>query len=126
MMFPMGIIHSVIRISNPRFPDIAPIETHALVDSACIYMVIPETVRAKLQLEAVDKRPVMLADGTWREVPYVGPIDVRFEDRHGMGGAMVMGDQVILGAIAMEDMDLVITPKERRLEVNPNPVPCRV
>jgi hypothetical protein len=29
-----------------------------------------------------------------------------------------MGDHVLLGAIPMEDMDLVI--KERRLDVNPN------
>jgi hypothetical protein len=30
-----------------------------------------------------------------------------------------MGDQVLLGAIPMEDMDLVILPKERTLDVNP-------
>lgn len=117
---------TMIRISNPRYPDLPPIEAHALVDSACIYLVIPERVCRQLKLEAAGTRPVMLADGTWRDVPYVGPIDVRFKDRHGMGGAMVMGDQVILGAIAMEDMDLVITPKRRSLDVNPNPVPLRV
>ena len=33
---------------------------------------------------------------------------------------MVMGDTVLLGAIAMEDMDLVISPKNQRIEVNPN------
>jgi hypothetical protein len=31
-----------------------------------------------------------------------------------------MGDQVLLGAIPMEDMDLVVLPKERILDVNPN------
>lgn len=31
-----------------------------------------------------------------------------------------MGDHVLLGAIPMEDMDLVILPKEWRLDVNPN------
>jgi len=30
-----------------------------------------------------------------------------------------MGDHVLLGAIPMEDMDLVILPKDRRLDVNP-------
>jgi hypothetical protein len=30
-----------------------------------------------------------------------------------------MGDQVLLGAIPMEDMDLVVLPKQRRLDVNP-------
>jgi hypothetical protein len=43
-------------------------------------------------------------------VPYVGPIEVRFKNRVGFAGALVMGDQVLLGAIPMEDMDLVVIP----------------
>ena len=30
-----------------------------------------------------------------------------------------MGDEVLLGAIPMEAMDLVVMPRERRLAVNP-------
>lgn len=30
-----------------------------------------------------------------------------------------MGNLVLLGAIAMEDMDLVVSPKDRRIDVNP-------
>lgn len=60
-----------------------------------------------------------LADGSRRLVPYVGPVEIRFKNRVGYVGALVMGDQVLLGAIPMEDMDLVIIPKERRLDVNP-------
>lgn len=30
-----------------------------------------------------------------------------------------MGDQVLLGAIAMEDMDLVVSPMDHRVDVNP-------
>ena len=50
---------------------------------------------------------------------YVGPVQVRFKDRVGFAGALVMGDQVLLGAIQMEDMDLAVLPKARRLDVNP-------
>ena len=35
-------------------------------------------------------------------------------------GALVMGGQVLLGANPMEDMDLVVVPGTRSLEVNPN------
>ncbi|HWP53725.1 MAG TPA: hypothetical protein VN476_06285 [Pyrinomonadaceae bacterium] len=31
-----------------------------------------------------------------------------------------MGDQVLLGAIPMEDMDLIIIPSTRTLDINPN------
>ena len=30
-----------------------------------------------------------------------------------------MGDHVLLGAIPMEDMDLVVSPKDRKIDVNP-------
>jgi hypothetical protein len=36
---------------------------------------------------------------------------------------MVLGDDVLLGAIPMEDMDLVIHPKLLKISVNPeNPI----
>jgi len=52
-------------------------------------------------------------------VPYVGPLEIRFKNRVGYGGALVIGHQVLLGAIAMEDMDLVVSPKDRKIDVNP-------
>lgn len=52
-------------------------------------------------------------------VPYVGPIELRFKNCVGFVGALVRGDQVPLGAIPMEDMNLVVIPKTRTLEVNP-------
>ena len=48
------------------------------------------------------------------------PIEIPFKNRIGFGGALVMGDQALLGAIPMEDMDLVIIPKTRTVDVNPN------
>ena len=61
-----------------------------------------------------------MADGSKKLVPYVGPIELRFKNRVGFAGALVMGDQVWLGAIPMEDMDLIIIPKTRTLDVNPD------
>ena len=60
-----------------------------------------------------------LADGSEKSVPYVGPIEIRFKHRVGFTGALVMGDQVLVGAIPMEDMDLVVIPRTRTLDVNP-------
>ena len=44
---------------------------------------------------------------------------MRVENRGCFTGAMVMGDEVLLGAIPMEDMDLVIRPLTREVTVNP-------
>jgi len=73
-----------------------------------------------LELEAIDQKEVTLADGSSKLVPYVGPIELRFKNRVGFSGALVMGDQPLLGAIPMEDMDLVIIPKMRTVDVNPS------
>ena len=73
-----------------------------------------------MELEKIDKKEVTLADGSRRLVPYVGPIELRFKNRIGFAGALVMGDQALLGAIPMEDMDLVVVPKTREVRVNPN------
>jgi hypothetical protein len=62
---------------------------------------------------------VVLADGRRRTVPYVGPVEVRFGNRRCFTGAMVLGSEVLLGAIPMEDMDLVLRPQLQSLEVNP-------
>lgn len=57
-------------------------------------------------------------DGGRRLVPYVGPLEVRFEKRRCFVGAMI-DDEALLGAIPMEDMDLVIEPSRRTVSVNP-------
>jgi hypothetical protein len=42
-----------------------------------------------------------------------------FGNRRCYGGAVVMGDEVLLGAVPMEDMDLIISPTHRKVVVNP-------
>ena len=72
-----------------------------------------------LALEQADTKRVTLADGTSRAAPYVGPLQLRFGNRTGFAGALVIGDQPLLGAIALQDMDLVVVPKTREVVVNP-------
>lgn len=114
----MGLVNGKVVLINPRKPHLN-VKVDALADSGSVYLSIPEHIRAKLELEEVDKKEVVLADGTSRVVPYVGPIELKFKNRIGFCGALVMGDEVLLGAIPMEDMDLVIIPKTRILDVNP-------
>lgn len=116
----MGLVSGKIVLGNPRLPELEAVEMDALADSGAVHLCIPEPVRARLRLEAVDTKEVTLADGRKAVVPYVGPIEVRFKNRVGFAGALVMGDQVLLGAIPMEDMDLVVIPRTRLLDVNPD------
>jgi len=116
----MGLVNGRFVLKNPRLPELKPLEVDALADSGALHLCIPDHVRIQLQLEVIDTKEATLADGTRRLVPYVGPIEVRFKNRVGFVGALVMGDQVLVGAIPMEDMDLVIVPKTRTIDLNPN------
>jgi len=116
----MGLVNAKVTLKNPRRPELTSVEVDSLADSGAVHLCIPEHIRLQLELEEIDKREVTLADGTPKLVSYVGPIEIRFKNRIGFTGALVMGDQVLLGAIPMEDMDLVITPKTRALDVNPS------
>ena len=116
----MGLVNGKVSLKNPRLPELAPVDVVALADSGAVHLCIPEHVQIQLKLEAIDNKEVTLADGSKKLVPYVGPIELRFKNRVGFAGALVMGDQVLLGAIPMEDMDLIIIPKTRTLDVNPD------
>ncbi|BAQ65851.1 hypothetical protein GM3709_2616 [Geminocystis sp. NIES-3709] len=61
-------------------------------------------------MEEVDRKDVTLADGNRQLISYVGSIEIKFKNRISFSGALVMGHQVLLGAIPMEDMDLIIIP----------------
>jgi clan AA aspartic protease len=116
----MGLISTKIVLRNPRKPELAPVEVDALDDSGSVHLCIPDHVRIQLELEEIGKKEATLADDSRKLVPYVGPIEIRFKNRVGFAGALVLGNQVLLGAIPMEDMDLVVVPNTRSLDVNPN------
>jgi len=115
----MGLATAKIILENPKISAIKPIKVDALADSGAVHLCIPDHIRIQLKLKEIDKKQVILADGSKEVVPYVGPIQIRFKNRVGFVGALVMGDQVLLGAIPMEDLDLVILPKKRIVDVNP-------
>ncbi len=115
----MGLVNASLILINPRKPELSEVSVSALADTGSVHLCIPEHVRIQLELEELDKKEITLADGSRRLVPYVGPVEIRFRNRIGFAGALVLGDQVLLGAIPMEDMDLVVIPMTRSIEVNP-------
>jgi clan AA aspartic protease len=115
----MGLIRASVTLLNPTEPALQGLEVSALADSGAVHLCIPEHLALQLQLQELERREVVLADGHRRSVPYMGPVEVRFANRRCFTGAMVLGDEVLLGAIPMEDMDLVLQPQLQQLTVNP-------
>jgi len=116
----MGLIHAVIELSNPRDRNIKPINVTSLVDTGLLHVCVPEHVAIQLELDELYKREVTTADGRKHLVPYMGPISVKFENRGCFTGALLFGDEVLLGAVPMEDMDVLVSPAKQALIVNPD------
>ena len=86
----MGLIHGTVQLSNPSRPELQGLEVRALADSGAVHLCIPEHIAIQLQLRELEQREVILAGGHWRKV---------------------LGNKVLLGAIPMQDMDLVLRPR---------------
>ena len=128
----MGVVYADIELINAvdetmarrnliGEEEVRRIRLSMLADSGADTMAINETIQAQMGFPFIDKRKVKLASGEVVEYDVVGPIDVRFANRRAVCSAFVLpGDsQPLLGAIPMEEMDVVILPKRQELVVNP-------
>ena len=115
----MGPTYTTVLISNPRKPQLKPLEVRCLADTGALMMSITKTISIQLQLDELEKRSVTIADGSTRQVPFVGPIRIDFENRFCFTGAFVLGNESLLGAVPMEEMDLVVNPAKQKVMPNP-------
>lgn len=115
----MGIIRTDFEFANPANRGLSPVIANALVDTGAVHLCLPEHIVIQLDLKELEQREVTLANGRRIKVPYCGPVEIRFKNRRCFTGAMVMGDEPLVGAIPMEDMDLVVMPSRQIVEVNP-------
>lgn len=128
----MGLVYADIKLINGIDFDqakknkigqdeVREMTVRMMADSGSIEMVIYENIQEYLQLSFIEKRRLVLADGTIGEYDIVGPVRVEFEDRNTVCYAVVMeGDtEPLLGAIPMQGMDVIIHPRSNELSGNP-------
>jgi hypothetical protein len=128
----MGVVHADIELINAEdigmarrnligAEEIKRMRLSMLVVSGAYMMAINETIQSQLEFPFIEKRKVQLASGQVVEYDVVGPIDVRFANRRAVCSAFVLpGDsESLLGAIPMEEMDVLVHPKRQEFVVNP-------
>ncbi|MDR3160831.1 MAG: clan AA aspartic protease [Spirochaetaceae bacterium] len=119
----MGIVYAEITLKNAadvgaaqrgyiREQDIRGMTVRALVDTGSGTLVINEQVREALGLTVRGQRKSELADGTKTIAQVTEPVEIHWKDRDTACPALVLPDagEVLLGAIPMEDMDLMVDP----------------
>ena len=122
MTSPQLFAYADLIISNAKSPTWGPVRVSALADTGANFLCIPDHIAVQLGIDehgSGEFKEVTLADGSHRKVPYVGPLQLQFKNRTCYTGALVMGDEVLLGITPMADMDLVVFAEERRVDINP-------
>jgi len=128
----MGYIYADVTLANAtdsvlamrgtiKDEDVRQMTVSALVDSGAYLLTIDESLKTQLGLDVREVREVELADGSRSECEIVGPVDLHFKNRSTTCRALVLpgATEVLLGAIPLEDLDVLIDPKAQQLIVNP-------
>lgn len=101
--------------------EVKRLHVNMLVDTGSYMLAINETIKEQLQLPVVEMRKAQTATGHIVECEVVAPVELRFKNRATTCRAIVLpGDaEPLLGAIPLEDMDVLIHPLRQELIVNP-------
>ena len=124
----MGYVYEIITLKNSndvgnfqqgfiKESEIRKTSVKALVDTGARTLVINNEVLSTLGLAIIGKRGSELADGSWQDFQITAPVDILWEDRETSCRAIVAPDssEVLLGAIPLEDMDLIVDPFQQKL-----------
>lgn len=101
--------------------EVKGIYINMLVGTGAYNLCINETIQEQLDLPFLEKRKGHLANGSIEKYDLEGPIVVKFKNRQTVCNALVFhGDnETLLGAIPLEDMDVLIHLLRQELIVNP-------
>lgn len=128
----MGLVHAEIELINAE--DLALANRYyigedevrrmwvtGLVDTVSYMLCINESIQSQMQFPVMEKRMGQLANGEIIECDVVSQVELRFKNRRTICNAMVLpaDSEVLIGAIPLEDMNVLIHPQRQELIVNP-------
>ncbi|WP_449417582.1 clan AA aspartic protease [Phormidium nigroviride] len=126
----MGAVRTQVKLTNavddelvhrgllaPRLLRVC--ETEGLVDTGAVNLVIPAEIVQQLGLRILGQQLVKYADSRQESVGVTGPVIIECEGRKTIEDALVTGDEVLIGQVVLEKLDLLVDCKNQRLMGNP-------
>ena len=115
----MGAVYADITLTHMVSGKSVNVRT--MVDTGAIHMVVPAGIATELgfDLEEVSISYVTVADGRRVRCPQVAPVEIKFQDRACPASLVVLGNECLMGVVALELMDLVVDPVHERVIPNP-------
>jgi len=124
----MGTVYATITVKNLR--DIDAVElgvkneqeirqstVEAVVDTGAPTLCITEEFSQQLGLKVIGEKPVSMANGTYEIVKRTEGVELHWRDRSMICYPNVIqgGKEILLGAIPMEEMDLIVDPAREEM-----------
>jgi len=118
----MGIVRTEITLKNAgdvinarrgyvKAEGIRTVTVTAVADTGAMTLVINEELRRQLGLEIQGSKQATLANNVKETVNIADPVEVHWKNRKMTCQPWVVGSgRILLGAIPMEDMDLIVDP----------------
>ena len=122
----MGQVHVRVVLTNHREAVMARLgqldasrvhryETEALIDTGAVRSAIPAAVAERLGLFRLRKTDAKYADGRVEEVDMAEAVTVEILGRETEMSPMILGEQILLGVIVLEGLDLMVDCNRNRL-----------
>lgn len=124
----MGLVQVTIRLTNTGDLELArrnllpseqvrAVEVPVCVDTGAVNLCITQEVADRLGLRVLSQQRARLANDASIPVQVAGPVDIDYGDRSTTVRATVVpgSTENLLGAIPLEDMDLIVHPAMEKL-----------
>jgi len=123
----MGLVHAEITLKNAgdvinerrgllQEPEIRQTNVKAVVDTGAMTLVINEQLRQQLGLGIVGAKVATLANNVKERVQIAEAVDVHWKNRSMTCRPWVVNSgRILLGAIPLENMDLIVDPAKQEL-----------
>ena len=123
----MGTVYAEITLKNAidadacernvmKEDEVRQTVVQAVVDTGAMTLVINEQLRQQLGLGIVGSKVATLANNVKETVKIAEPVDVHWKNRSMTCRPWVVGSgRVLLGAIPLENMDLIVDPSAQEL-----------
>ncbi len=90
-------------------------ETEGLIDTGAVRSTIPAAVAERLGLFRLRKTDAKYADGRVEEVDMTEAVTVEILGRETEMNPMILGEQILLGVMVLEGLDLMVDCNRHRL-----------
>ena len=124
----MGTVHAEVTLRNAndesdcrrgiiKEHDVRSATVTAVVDTGAMSLVITEELRQKLGLAVKGEKIAKIANGQRVSCALTEAVEVRWKNRISTLSALVIpgADTILLGAMPLEDMDLIVNPVTQEL-----------